>query len=115
MKLRPYRQHLLAKKRCEKLSPKFYGPYKISENIGEVAYWMELPSDASINHVFHVSQLKKLVGSKYLVQQHPPNLSKNFELQVKPKSILGVRWNVQLAMNECLVKWMDQPASEATW
>lgn len=29
MKIRPYRQRSLARKRCEKLSPKFFGPFVI--------------------------------------------------------------------------------------
>ena len=37
LKLRPYRQRSLARKKCEKLSSKFYGPYEIIEEIGEVA------------------------------------------------------------------------------
>ena len=43
LKLRPCRQCSLARKRCEKLAPKFYGPYKIVEEIGEVAYRLQLP------------------------------------------------------------------------
>ena len=31
LKLRPYRQRSLARKRCEKLAPKFYGPYKMNQ------------------------------------------------------------------------------------
>lgn len=34
LKLRPYRQRSLARKRCEKLAPKFYGSYRIIEEIG---------------------------------------------------------------------------------
>ena len=33
--LRLYRQHFLARKRGEKLSPKLYGPYKVRESIGK--------------------------------------------------------------------------------
>ena len=37
LKLRPYRQRSLAQKKSEKLAARFYGPYKIVEEVGEVA------------------------------------------------------------------------------
>jgi hypothetical protein len=43
-----------------KLSPRFIGPFKILERVGEVAYRLELTIQlVDVHDVFHISQLKK--------------------------------------------------------
>lgn len=66
-KLRLYHQKTLAQKCCEKLAPRFYSPYQVEEWIGEVAYRLALPLEAKIHNVFHISQLKKVVGEGKIV------------------------------------------------
>lgn len=99
-KLRPYRQKTLAQRRCAKLAPRYYGPYRVLERIGAVAYRLGLPTDAMIHNVFHISQLKKCVDWQAKVQTQPPNLLDGFELQMSPDLVLGVRWNNEMYKEE---------------
>jgi hypothetical protein len=46
-----------------KLGPKFYGPYWVLQKVGEVSYKVQLPHNARIHDVFHVSMLKKFEGT----------------------------------------------------
>ena len=41
----------------QKLSPKYYGPFKITEQISPMAYQLLLPDTMKIHNVFHVDLL----------------------------------------------------------
>ncbi|GMI89660.1 hypothetical protein HRI_002635300 [Hibiscus trionum] len=58
VRLQPYRHLSLRLHRHQKLSPRFFGPYKVTRRIGPVAYKLELPASTRIHPIFHVSQLK---------------------------------------------------------
>ena len=69
LQLQPYKQMSLKQaKKDNKLSPKYYGSYKVLQKIGTMAYKLELPTASRVHPVFHVSCLKKVIGDKLPVQ-----------------------------------------------
>lgn len=61
-KVRPYRQTSVAKQDHHKLLAKFYGPFKVEQRVGPSAYRLKLPASGRIHPVFHVSQLRQVIG-----------------------------------------------------
>ena len=65
LQLQPYKQMSLKQaKKDNKLLPKYYGPYKVLQNIGAMAYKLELPASSRVQPIFHVSCLKKVIVEK---------------------------------------------------
>ncbi|KAK3145233.1 hypothetical protein QOZ80_4AG0325870 [Eleusine coracana subsp. coracana] len=114
LKLQPYVQSSLAPRSNQKLAFKFYGPYKILSQVGTVAYKLQLPIHSSIHPVFHVSQLKKLVGSEHSIHSDLPSSLVEFQV---PEKILNHHMVVKgvQSIQQVLVKWSSWPASMATW
>lgn len=115
VKLQPYRQQSLIMRGSQKLAPKFFGPYKISDKHGKVAYELELPSYSKIHPVFHVSQLKRLVGDASATTQLPSVLQDT--VTRVPEACLGRKMVKRhgKAATMILVKWEGETDDMATW
>lgn len=72
LRLRLYRQMSVALRKNLKLSPRYYGPFQVTQKIGEVAYKLDIPTGSQIYPVFHVSQLKKKLGEQIMPLPHLP-------------------------------------------
>lgn len=79
LKLKPYRQISMAKRRNEKLAQHYFRPYKVAENICRVAYKLELPVHSQIHPVFYISQLKMVVLSASKLHKLPVILTPSLE------------------------------------
>ena len=79
--------------KSQKLSPRYYGPFKILKNIGDVAYRIELLDDIKDHLVFHVNKLKRTLHPLENIVS-PNILVESIELPSTPhelKRILGFR------------------------
>ncbi|XP_075085031.1 uncharacterized protein LOC142168271 [Nicotiana tabacum] len=117
LKHQPYRQTSLAHRRNLKLIFKFYGPYKVIAKVGQVAYKLELPPTSKVHHVFHVSLLKKKVGSKITTQTALPQTGNDGQFLVAPVAILQ-RQMVKKGNADAvkvLVQWSNLAPKDATW
>jgi hypothetical protein len=104
-------------KKDNKLSPKYYGPYKVLQKIVTMAYKLELPASSRVHPVFHVSCLKKVIGDKIPIQNIMPELDDEGKIILEPKAITDTRTH-QLrnrSISEYLIKWRKLPSEDSTW
>lgn len=55
VKLRPHRHTSISDSSQSKLAKRFFGPFEITERIGQVAYRLNLPTTSKIHPIFHNS------------------------------------------------------------
>jgi hypothetical protein len=72
----------------EKLSFKFFGPFKIIQCVGSIAYKLPLPATSKIRPVVHVSRLKHAMGTRCVALPSLPSDSYQFNV---PEQILQRR------------------------
>ena len=118
LKLSPWKGIIRFGKRG-KLSPRFIGPYLITERIGAVAYRLDLPSELyRVHDVFHVSMLLKYVADpSHILEMQPVTLREDLVYEEEPVQILDRK--EQVLRNKIIpivkVLWRNHNVEEATW
>ncbi|GJV18999.1 putative nucleotidyltransferase, ribonuclease H [Tanacetum coccineum] len=102
-----------------KLSPRFIGPFKILDRVGEVSYRLALPPQLShVHNVFHVSLLRGYNYHPYHVVQYPfDKIHEDCLFVEEPQAILDRQERVMRKKIIHFVKvlWKNHPEHEATW
>lgn len=114
LKLQPYIQQSVMPRANYKLSFRYFGPFTVIEKIGVVAYRLQLPQSSAIHPIFHVSQLKRAVGTASQVSPTLPPSSAQFQV---PLAVLQRR-NVlrgDKTISQVLIHWSSWPISMSTW
>ncbi|KAM1381762.1 hypothetical protein ACFX2F_034308 [Malus domestica] len=102
-----------------KLSPRYIGPYVITERVGEVAYKLELPPELSkVHDVFHVSMLRHYFSDpSYVIPPQPLEINPDLTYDEEPVTILD--WKDKVLRNKTVhlvkVLWRNHSMEEAAW
>lgn len=116
LKLRPYWQSLLARYAHPKLNPRFTRSYQITTRVKKAAYRTALPLDLGIHPIFHVSLLRKAVGSNLPVLPLPSNLAPDLTYALQSAEILGMQNSpTNEGVVEVLIRWENGLPIDATW
>jgi hypothetical protein len=117
LRLQPHKQNSLKADHCQKLAPKFYGPYIVLKRVGQVSYQLDLSNHSKLHLIVHVSCLKKVIGTKCQNQTNLPELDEQGSIWLYPQVVLDQRERRlrQRTIKEVLVQWKDTTLVDATW
>lgn len=116
LKYRPFRQSSLFRPETRKLAPRFFGPFEVVGRIGATAYRLRLLEGSRVHPVFHVSLLKKAIGTSIVESQLLEDMS-NDDHPILPEAVIGRRSIERegTQISQVLIKWMELPEEDATW
>ncbi|KAK8265180.1 hypothetical protein V6Z11_D12G161800 [Gossypium hirsutum] len=118
LKVSPWKK-ILRFGRKGKLSPRFIGPYEITERVGSVAYRLMLPPELEkIHNVFHVSMLRRYRSDpSHVISPTEIEINSDMTYEEEPISILAREIKELRNKKIPLVKvlWHKHGVEETTW
>jgi hypothetical protein len=121
LKMQPHREHALGQGNPLKLASKWYGPFKITQLVGNRAYKLQLPPGTLLHDVFHVNHLKKHLGPHAVPNPKLPLVTSEGKIKTTPIAILDRRQiprstgEYDVAIPQWLIQWDNLPVEEASW
>ena len=118
LKVSPWKGIIRFRKRG-KLSPRFIGPFKIIDRVGQVAYRVEVPDKLSgIHNTFHVSHLQKcLADESARVPLDDIEVDTKLNYVARPIEILNrkVKHLRNKEIAQVKIRWEHRKGSDTTW
>ncbi|KAH7568162.1 hypothetical protein JRO89_XS07G0250500 [Xanthoceras sorbifolium] len=93
-----------------KLAPHFFDPYEVLAKVGPVSYRLALLVELQIHNVFHISLLRKQLGSVMPASLVIPLVSDTSTILPQPEAVLDrriIRKSTYRPKREILIKWND--------
>jgi hypothetical protein len=117
LKLQPYIQQSVATRGTQKLTFRYFGPYKVLQRIGEVAYKLELPASSQVHPVVHVSQIKKHIPANTQVHTSLNLMSDDPIFALVPAKVLcrSLIPHGAGTATRIKVRWSGDPPYLETW
>nr|GFA91953.1 putative reverse transcriptase domain-containing protein [Tanacetum cinerariifolium] len=105
--------------KLEKLNPRYVGPFKLLERVGDVAYKLDLPEELSwVHNTFHVSNLKKCHADEPLaVPLDGLHVDDKLHSIEEPMEIVDreVKWLKRSRIPLVKVRWNSKRGPEFMW
>jgi hypothetical protein len=103
----------------EKLSPRFIGPFEITQKVGKLAYRIALPPNLiGMHDVFHISMLRKYIANPdVIVEYEPLEIQEGLTYVEEPVKIMDKKEQVLRTKTISIVKvlWHNHGVEEASW
>jgi hypothetical protein len=102
-----------------KLSPRFVGPFEITQRVGRLAYRIALPPNLVGTHgVFHVSMLRKYIANPdVIVDYEPLEIQEGLTYMEELVKIVDKKEQVLRTKTIPIIKvlWRNHGVKEASW